>query len=374
MLRIFCCILLCLTASPLSAGDESDKFFADTGPLPLFKIEVAKERMEQLKAEPRKHVRATVQVGNKIYKDVGVHLKGAAGSFRELDDCPAWTLEFNKFESRQLFHGLDRIHLNNSVQDPRYMTEILVSRMMLAAGVPTARATHALVKFNDEPTRLVVLKEGYNDVFLRRHFGSTQGNLYDGGFLKELDGDLKRSHGHRDVTDGSDLKAAAAAARESDLAERLARLDKLVDLDRFMKMIAIEVLTWHWDGYAMHKNNYRIYHDLKTGKLVFMPHGMDQMWSEPKGPIQPKFEGLIARRLMQTTEGKERYRKSLSEMLDKVHKTEELHKQIDAMVERLEKHLPVNDNETLESVVNGSKELKAAIQSREDFVRKKLKS
>lgn len=252
------------------------------------------------------------------------------------------------------------------------MTEILVSRMMLSAGVPTARATHALVKFNDEPSRLCVLKEGYNDVFLRRHFGSTQGNLYDGGFLKEIDGDLKRTHGHGDVADRSDLKAAVAAARNPDLTERLAKLDALVDLDRFYKMIAIEVLTWHWDGYAMNKNNYRIYHDLKTGKLVFMPHGMDQMWSDPEGAMQPRFDGLIARRLMQTAEGKERYRKTLKEMLDKVHKTEDLHKQIDTMLERLVKHLPLEDNETLENVGDKSRELKADIAAREKFVRKKL--
>ena len=52
-------------------------------------------------------------------------------------------------------------------------------------------------------------------------------------------------------------------------------------MDRFLTLVALEVMTWHWDGYAMHANNYRAYHDPDSGKVTIFPHGMDQMFGVP---------------------------------------------------------------------------------------------
>lgn len=365
-------ILLLISCSAVRAADESDELFKHEGPLLLFKIDVDKDNVEQLRREPRKYANCSVQVGDTIYRDVGIHIKGAAGSSRPWDDKPALTLSFDKTDAKQRFRGLDKIHLNNSVQDPRYMTEILCAEMFLAAGVPTARATHVLVELNGRKVGLYVLKEGYDSAFLKRNFGGNNGNLYDGGFLVDIDGELKRTHGSSDVADRADLKAAAIACRERDLAQRFAKVDKLVDIDRFMKMSAIEVLTWHWDGYAMHRNNYRVYHDLKSDKLVVIPHGMDQLWWDPNGSIQPRFEGLIARKLMETGEGKERYRKAFSDMLNQVHKTEELHGKIDKLLGRLKEHLAPTNGNLYRSIESHSRGLKEAIRVREESARKQL--
>ena len=73
------------------------------------------------------------------YKEVQIHLKGGAGSFRPFDDRPALTLNFDKNVAKQRFHGIDKMHLNNSVQDPWWMTEIICGDLFLAAGVPTAQ-------------------------------------------------------------------------------------------------------------------------------------------------------------------------------------------------------------------------------------------
>jgi spore coat protein H len=365
-------ISLCLAAVPAPAADESDQFFTHEGPLPLFKIETDQQNTEQLRREPRKYASCTVRVGEATFHNVGIHIKGAAGSSRPWDDKPALTLEFDKSDAKRRFNGLDKLHLNNSVQDPRYMTEILCAEMFLAAGVPTARATHAMVELNGRKVGLYVLKEGYDTAFLKRHFGSTAGNLYDGGFLQDIDAEPRRTHGSADVPDRSDLRAAAVASRDRDLAERFAKVDKLVDVDRFMKMIAIEVLTWHWDGYAMHKNNYRVYHDLKSDKLIFIPHGMDQLWWDPGGAVQPRFEGLIARKLMDTGEGKERYRKAVAEMVDKVHRSDELNKKIDRMLLRLKEHLEPLEKPLYQSIESHCQALKDAIRARENSVRKQL--
>jgi spore coat protein CotH len=369
--------LTLITAALAAAGaargeDESDKFFRPEGPIAVFKIDVPKDQLEQLKREPRKYVRCTVNVLGQSLPEVGIHLKGAAGSSRGWDDKPALTLEFDKFRKGQLFRGMDKIHLNNSVQDPRYMTEILCGNLALAAGVPAARGTHALVELNGRKVGLYVVKEGFERSFTKRHFGSAAGNLYDGGFLADVDTDLKRSLGSGDVDDRSDLKALAAAAREKDLAQRFAKVDKLLDVDKFMLMTALEVVTCHWDGYAPHKNNYKLYHDLKTGKFVFMPHGMDQMWGDPNWPVFPGFEGLIARKLMETGEGRDRYRKALQTIMDKHHKVDDLHKEIDRRMAWLKQQLEPVDKNLAKDVENHNNGLKGAIKARDEVVRREL--
>jgi len=80
--------------------------------------------------------------------DVALHLKGSAGSFRPVDDKPGLTLILSRGESGGRFHGLRKFHLNNSVQDPTYLSEAVSGGLFRAAGVPAARAAHAVVELN----------------------------------------------------------------------------------------------------------------------------------------------------------------------------------------------------------------------------------
>ena len=57
----------------------------------------------------------------------------------------------------------------------------------------------------------------------------------------------------------------------------------MLDVDRFVTMTALDILFCHWDGYAMNRNNYRIYSDPESGKFVFMPHGLDQLFGQGRG-------------------------------------------------------------------------------------------
>src|SRR5262249_59759501 len=94
---------------------------------------------------------------------------------------PSLTLNFDKFAPGQRFHGLQKIHLNNSIQDLSYLVEALAWEVFLDLGVPSPRAGHAFVRINGREVGLYVLMEGWNKQFIRRYFPSTKGNLYDGG-------------------------------------------------------------------------------------------------------------------------------------------------------------------------------------------------
>jgi hypothetical protein len=290
--------------------------------------------MQQLRKEARTYVMATVVEGTRIYTNVGVHLKGAAGSFRPVDDRPALTLNFDKFAEGQRFHGLDKLHLNNSVQDPSYTTELICGELFLAAGVPAARAAHAVVELNGRSLGLYVLKEGFGKNFLKRHFANPRGNLYDGGFLREITEPMERISG-AEPEGQKEVAALVEACQVQGDAERLAAMSKRLDMDRFLSFIALEMMIHHWDGYLMKKNNYRVYHDPDSDRIVFLPHGMDQMFWQPNAPIFPNPEGLVAAAILNTKEGRARYKARATQLTTNLFLAEPIVKRIREVQARL---------------------------------------
>jgi spore coat protein H len=338
--------------------DPSEEVFKPAGAVPKFKVTVDADNLRLLKKEPRKHVRCTVQVGNETFEDVAIHLKGAAGSYREWDDRPALTLNFDKFKDGQKWQGLDKIHLNNSAQDGSVMHEILASEMYRSNGVPTARAAHAVVELNGRKMGLYGLKEGYNGNWLERNFpGASGGNLYDGGFLQDLDAELELDEG-KDVK-RADVKALLKACQIGDANKRYAAVEKLVDVDLFAKYAAVQALTCDWDGYPRNKNNYRLYFPPKEGKAVFIPHGYDQLWQNPEEGAWPGWGGMAAAAILDHPDGKKKAVAAYKDLFDKQFNLEALNKRIDEWGKRAkEAQAKVNKEwaNGLDGELNGLKE------------------
>jgi spore coat protein CotH len=83
-----------------------------------FKISLTAESLASLRKEPRRYVTGQVTVDGTAYADVAIHLKGEAGRFRGVEAKPSLTLNFHREHPGQNLDGLQKIHLNNSVQDP----------------------------------------------------------------------------------------------------------------------------------------------------------------------------------------------------------------------------------------------------------------
>lgn len=302
--------------------DSTDEIFTN-GIISTIHVQISSTNMALLRKNSRAYVKATIKEGTNTWEEVGVHLKGSAGSVRQVDENPAMTLNFDKYVDRQKFHGLDKIHLNNSVQDPSFMTEMLCGEMFRASGVPAARVTHARVFLNGRDLGLYVVKEGFDKIFLRQHFKNTKGNLYDGGFLRDITEPLEIITGS-EGTNRTELKALVAAANESEPLVRMEKLNRLLDMDEFLSLIAMEHMTYHWDGYLYKKNNYKVYHDPGTDKVYFLPHGMDQMFWSPPAAILPRapatipVEGMVARAVLLTSEGRKRFRERVGTLYTNV--------------------------------------------------------
>src|SRR5258705_10001387 len=152
--------------------------------LPI-RIEISSNELAVLRRDDKSDVRATVYEGTNVWRDVGLHVKGAAGSRKGIDDKVALTLSFQKFTPEQRFHGLRKIHLNNSVQDGSFLCENICSELYRKAGVPTPRVTYATVELNGRKRGFYVVKEGFTKDLIGMYFKNKDGNLYDGEFLYE---------------------------------------------------------------------------------------------------------------------------------------------------------------------------------------------
>jgi len=379
------CLAICLAPFDSIAGQVSQPTAGDDlfieGKVPKITIEIAPEGMEVLRqysqvwGQPRPErtdVQATIREDRTTFTNVAIHLKGSF-TFQPIDSKPSLTLNFEKFAPGQRFHGLSKVHLNNSVQDSSYLCEALAREVFESAGVPSPRAGHALVKLNGRDLGLFVLLEGANKQFVKRCFSSSEGNLYDGGSGGDITKALKADSGN-EPENRTDLTNLVKAAREPDPVKRLAKLDQVLDVDRFLSFVATEIFLVHWDGYAMGPNNYRVFHDVSRDKMVFIPHGLDQLFGVSSSlalTITPHFNGLVAQALTTSSEGRRKYLERIGTLATNQFRVETLQGRVDRLASQLRRAL-AHDPQMVSSFDQAVSNLKARIAVRVQNVAKEL--
>jgi hypothetical protein len=237
------------------------------------------------------------------------------GSFRTVDEKASFAVKFDEFAKDQEYFGLTKLMFNNAVQDPTYLVEWLATGLFREAGLPAARVTHARVQLNGRDLGLYVVIEAMNKRFLKQHFSSAKGNLYE-AYLQDIDGRLEQDNG--EPSDQSDVRSLLAACSIPNPEQRFKSVGKVLDVDKFMSFAAMEILVGHWDGYTIHTNNYRLYHDPGSDKMVFITHGLDWAFRRPNISIQPPLKSIVGRALFQTDEGKKRFRERISALYTNV--------------------------------------------------------
>lgn len=368
---------------PAPPPPHPSNLFFDNGLIPEIRIELKKSQETKLREDLRRYVKCTVvetlpnpdapdSPTESTYTEVAIKVKGAAGSSRELDDKPAFTLNMNKHVKEQTFHGMDKLHLNNSVQDESYLCEWICADIARDAKVPATRVSHARVWLNGRDLGLYVLKEGFDTPFLTRHFDDATGNLYDGGFLQDVDVDLEKDSG-KGPDDHNDLHTLKAACEEPDAALRWPAIEKNLDVDAFLSFMAFELMTCHWDGYTPNKNNYRIYFDSKDGRARFLPHGMDQMFQDPGFPILEFPPTIVSSAVMHNPEWRKRYKARIVELLP-LFEAKRLLERLDTVIARLRPIVNSLGDDFANAHADRVRELKERITAREPTLRELLEN
>jgi spore coat protein CotH len=346
--------------------EGADDLFIQTKVIQI-RIDLPPASLESLKLDPKKYVRATLKEGSAIHADVGVRLKGN-GSFQSLEQKPSLALKFNEFVSGEKFHGHGKLFFENSHQDPALLCAFLGGEVFRASNVPAPRVAYARVELNGKNAGIYLITETINRDFLSQYFKKSKGNLYEGA-----NGDITdklEKDGGDESKDQPDLKALAAACREQDLAQRWKKASGLMDMERFISLVAVENFLWNSSGYCMGRNNYRVYHDPNSNLMSFIPHGLEQLFANPKGPLFPEWKGLVARNILATPEGNRLYREKLGKVLAGPGKVETLNARMGELSARIRSALTKDDAKTFDAAVAL---LKQRIAQRSAFLEQELR-
>ena len=290
---------------------------------------------------------ATVTIDGETHTEVGVRKKGFLGS--QSDIKPSLKLRYDKYVDDQSLGGvMERMTLNNSIQDPSMVNTCLSYQLFAAAGLPSPRCNFATVTVNGRELGLYIHLEELKEPFLARHFDSADGNLYEGtvsDFTPEFRGTIEKKT-NEDEDDWSDVDAVVTALLDPSEAG-LEALGEWVDLDRFLSFWATEVLVGHWDGYTGDRNNYQFYRE-PDGKFVFLPWGTDDTFhlKDDPNPFDnisnppPSVLALsaIPNRLYNTPEWRVKYAARLKEILDTAWDEDALLASVDEMAAIVQQH------------------------------------
>ena len=122
-----------------------------------------------------------VVIDGEACRSVGIRAKGntSLSSVSSMgSDRYSFKIEFDQYDSTFSYHGLDKLSLNNLIQDNTYMKDYLTYRMMGEFGVAAPLCSYVSVTVNGEPWGLYLAVEGVEDSFLQRNYGSDYGELY----------------------------------------------------------------------------------------------------------------------------------------------------------------------------------------------------
>lgn len=131
--------------------------------------------------ENEEYSMCSVVIDGENYSNIGIRAKGntSLSNVSQMDsDRYSFKLEFDQYDSTKSYYGLDKISLNNIIQDNTYMKDYLVYRMMGEFGVAAPLCSYVYITVNGKDFGLYLAVESIEESFLQRNYGNDYGELY----------------------------------------------------------------------------------------------------------------------------------------------------------------------------------------------------
>ena len=123
----------------------------------------------------------SVMIDGELYKNIGIRAKGNT-SIKSVEDIGngrySFKLEFDKYTDGYTYHGLDKIVLNNLIEDSTMMKDYLAYKLMSEFDVAAPLCSYVYITVNGEDWGLYLAVEAIEESFLQRNFGTDYGELY----------------------------------------------------------------------------------------------------------------------------------------------------------------------------------------------------
>ena len=131
--------------------------------------------------ENEEYSMCSVVIDGENYSNIGIRAKGntsLSNVFQMDSDRYSFKLEFDQYDNTKSYYGLDKISLNNIIQDNTFMKDYLTYRMMGEFGVAAPLCSYVYITVNGEDFGLYLAVESIEESFLQRNYGNDYGELY----------------------------------------------------------------------------------------------------------------------------------------------------------------------------------------------------
>ncbi|KAF9179922.1 hypothetical protein BGZ51_006555 [Haplosporangium sp. Z 767] len=296
-----------------------------------------------------------------------------------------------KFPKKNRLLDLASLKLRNAETDATMMREKIYVDILNSIGVPTSQATYVRLFVNNKPIGMFVAMEEMKKHWIKKVLHPNVHKTKPGalwkmnsccGFEGNLEwlGPTTKSYVlgdiYKNILPGNnpkdnlmkDLIQFMADLKNFDpkkTKDPIAYWEQRLDLDGFLKSMAMEYLTGSWDSYWNSGSNYQLYNDPVTGKWTWFPMDFDDTFGTAySGPIAsyrqiPKknaegFESPLAQKLiMETPEINARFEAILKDIVSYVFNPNALTPRMDAYKEMIQED--VAWDRALPRVSNGIK-------------------
>lgn len=128
-----------------------------------------------------KYRACAVTIDGEAQGTVGIRAKGntSLSSVAQYDnDRYSFKIEFDHYQKKKTYRGLDKLSLNNIIQDATYMKDYWSYTFMNQMGLASPLCSYTEIYVNGEYWGLYLAVEGVEEAFLERNYGEDYGELY----------------------------------------------------------------------------------------------------------------------------------------------------------------------------------------------------
>ena len=262
----------------------------DDAEMPRIDITISQSNLQELYAAPESNVEYyaifSFTRGDSVEGPLEIGLRFRGDSIR-LNEKKSFRISFNSIDAGADYHGLEKMNLNAEANDPSLVRSRLGHSLYRYLGV-ACPAKQSCASLHQRPYYGVYLNtEHVDERFIKSRFDNNDGNLYmcqynaDLAYLgpdfdyssMEVGGDqiyeFRTNEKWDDYGDLEQLDLHLESAYRRSLKNEL---ERILNVQQFLKVMALEVLCGNWDGYIGKGNNYYLYRDQSTGRFEYIPY------------------------------------------------------------------------------------------------------
>ena len=250
--------------------------------------------------EAKLEVPADVNLFGEELENVGFRMRGQF-SLRESGQKKPWKINTDAYLSEQEFYNLRQIMFLNNIGDPSLLQEKLAYDLMQFAGAPASHVcfVELWIDISDDGQApffwgVYSMVERVDKKYISNRFGrdAADGNLYKASHAQRGPMDLVYygetieayptqnglyAYGktnNEEQADYSDIIELSRVISETSYAtdeEFINALEEVLNVDSFLRYMAVISLTMNWDSYPYTGNNFYLFNNPLTGKFEWIP-------------------------------------------------------------------------------------------------------